>query len=228
MPESINTFVNLVFLGLIALFPVINPIGASFIVSPYFSGLTKLDRRNAVKKVALYVLIFCSITLFVGHYILALFGITVPVVQLAGGIMICKFGWDMLGAKPTEGEVQNTEETDAVTKMSDLRNKLFYPIAFPMTVGAGTISVIFTLSAHSEAITMQSHLMNLAAIFVAILIMSFSVFLFYTNASRVVNFIGTRNEQIVNRVMAFLIFCVGLQIAASGIFNLLKSMGVSI
>jgi len=228
MPEAINTFTNLVFLGLIALFPVINPIGAAFIVSPYFSGLSKLDRRNAVKKVSIYVLIFCSITLFVGHYILTLFGITVPVVQLAGGIMICKFGWEMLGAKPTEGEVQNTEETDGMTKMSDLRNKLFYPIAFPMTVGAGTISVIFTLSAHTEAIAFQSHLMNLGAIFVAILIMSLSVFLLYTNATRVVKFIGSRNEQIVNRVMAFLIFCVGLQIAASGVFNLLRSMGVEV
>lgn len=228
MPEALHTFTNLVFLGLIALFPVINPIGASFIVSPYFSGLTKLDRRNAVKKVSIYVLIFCSITLFLGHYILTLFGISVPVVQLAGGIMICKFGWDMLGAKPTEGEVQNTTETDAVTKMSDLTNKLFYPIAFPMTVGAGTISVIFTLSAHTESIAIQSHLMNLGAIFVAILIMSLSVFLFYTNASRVVKFIGSRNEQIVNRVMAFLIFCVGLQIAAGGVFNLLRSMGVDV
>jgi len=228
MPESVHIFTNLVFLGLIALFPVINPIGASFIVSPYFSGLSKLDRRNAVKKVALYVLIFCSVTLFIGHYILTLFGITVPVVQLAGGIMICKFGWEMLGAKPSEGKVQNTEETDAVTKMSDLRNKLFYPIAFPMTVGAGTISVIFTLSAHSESVTMQSHLMNLGAIFVAILVMSLSVFLFYTNASRVVKFIGTRNEQIVNRVMAFLIFCVGLQIAVGGVFSMLRSMGVEV
>ena len=228
MPETFQTFTNLVFLSLIALFPVVNPIGASFIVSPYFSGLSKIDRRNTVKKVAIYVLIFCSITLFVGHYILTLFGITVPVVQLAGGIMICKFGWEMLGAKPSEGQVQHTEETDGMTKMSDLRNKLFYPIAFPMTVGAGTISVIFTLSAHTESVKIHNHLMNLGAIFVAILVMSLSVFLFYTNATRVVKFIGTRNEQIVNRVMAFLIFCVGLQIAIGGVTNLLRSMGVDV
>lgn len=224
MPEYLNTFINLTFLGLIALFPVVNPIGASFIVSPYFSGLSRVDRRNAVKKVAFSVLIFCTITLLVGHYILTLFGITVPVVQLAGGIMICKFGWEMLSATPTEGEVQHTEETDAVKKMSDLRNKLFYPIAFPMTVGAGTISVIFTLSAHSETVEMEHRLLNMGAIFVAILITSFSVYLFYTNASRVVKFLGTRNEQIVKRIMAFLIFCVGLQIALGGVSNLIKTM----
>lgn len=228
MPEYLNTFINLTFLGLIALFPVVNPIGASFIVSPYFSGLSRVDRRNAVKKVAFSVLVFCTITLLVGHYILTLFGITVPVVQLAGGIMICKFGWEMLSATPTEGEVQHTEETDAVKKMSDLNNKLFYPIAFPMTVGAGTISVIFTLSAHSETVEMEHHLMNMGAIFVAILITSFSVYLFYTNASRVVRFLGSRNEQIVKRIMAFLIFCVGLQIALGGVSNLLKTMGVGI
>lgn len=223
LPEWFSSFINLVFLGLIALFPVVNPIGASFIVSPFFVGLSKADRRFAVKRIALYVLVFCTVILLIGHYILALFGITVPVVQVAGGIMICKFGWDMLSATPTEGEVEESQTTDPVIRFKELRNKLFYPIVFPTTVGAGTISVIFTLSAHSESVQNTNYFVNVGAIFIAILITSFAVYLFFNNASRVVKFLGTRNEQIVKRIMAFLIFCVGLQIAVGGISNLITN-----
>lgn len=226
MPESVDTFIKLVFFGIIALFPVINPIGASFILSPYFSGLTRKDRMAAVKRVSLYVLIVCTVTLITGHYILQLFGISIPIVQLAGGIMICKFGWQMLGATPTQEEAPHTKTTDEVTKMEHLRNMLFYPITFPLTAGAGTLSVIFTLSAHSESIDIHDHLINMGAIFIAIVVMCLCVFLFFTNASRVVKFMGTRNEQIVNRLMAFLIFCVGLQIAFGGLSTLVKGMGV--
>lgn len=222
--ESVQPFVKLVFFAIIALFPVINPIGASFILSPYFSGLSRQDRYAAVKRVSFYILIICTVTLILGHWILQLFGITVPIVQLAGGIMICKFGWQMLGSTPTEESAPRTEETDALTKMSHLRNLLFYPITFPMTAGAGTLSVIFTLSAHSESVKFKEHLVNMFAIFIAIVVMSFLVFVFFVNASRVVKFMGTRNEQIVNRLMAFLIFCVGLQIAFGGLSTLVKGI----
>lgn len=226
MTESVDAFIKLIFFGIIALFPVINPIGASFILSPYFSGLTRKDRMAAVKRVSFYVLIVCTVTLITGHWILQLFGISVPIVQFAGGIMICKFGWVMLGATPTQESAPHTEVTNELTKMEHLRSLLFYPITFPLTAGAGTLSVIFTLSAHTESNDLHHHLINMGAIFIAIVVMCVFVFLFFTNASRVVKFMGTRNEQIVNRIMAFLIFCVGLQIAFGGLSTLLKGMGI--
>lgn len=180
----------------------------------------------AVKRVSLYVLIVCTITLILGQWILQLFGISVPIVQFAGGIMICKLGWEMLGATPTNDPPPRTEGTDELTKIAHLRSQLFYPITFPMTAGAGTLSVIFTLSAHSESLDMHDHLINMGAIFVAIVVMSIFVFIFFTNASRVVKYMGSRNEQIVNRIMAFLIFCVGLQIAFGGLTTLVKGMGL--
>lgn len=224
MTESIGTFINLVFFGIIALFPVMNPIGAAFILSPYFSGLSRKDRMASVKRVSLYILIVCTVALIVGHWILQLFGISIPIVQLAGGIVICKFGWEMLGATPTEESAPHTTQTDDLTRMEQLQNLLFYPITFPMTAGAGTLSVIFTLSAHTESFNVQDHLINMGAIFIAIVVMAFCVFFLFLNAGRVVKYMGTHNEQIVNRIMAFLIFCVGLQIGFGGLKTLVESI----
>src|ERR1700709_197870 len=136
----IHNFIQLVFIGIIALFPVINPIGSAFIVSQYFEGLNKLQKRKTIKKIAFYTLTLCTITLFTGHWILELFGISVPIIQLAGGIMICKFGWESLSATSDANTNTNEKPTEvSIEVLNDLSNKIFYPITFPITAGAGTI-----------------------------------------------------------------------------------------
>src|ERR1700734_3458034 len=93
-----HSFVHLLFIGIIALFPVVNPFGSAFIVNPYFSTLTRAEKRKAVKKITFYAFCICTVSLFAGHWILELFGISIPIIQLAGGIMICKMGWEFLSS----------------------------------------------------------------------------------------------------------------------------------
>lgn len=224
MNVTIHSFIQLVFIGAIALFPVINPIGSSFIVSPYFDGLTEKERRGAVKKIAFYVFIICAVTLFTGHYILELFGITVPIIQLAGGVMISRLGWGLLSPKADSTPPAGINAAAAAADdVQDINSKAFYPITFPITAGAGTISVIFTLSAHATHQDVKQFLINEGAILVAITLMCLLVYVCYFNANRLVNYLGSSSEQVVNRLMAFLIFCVGLQIAVGGITNLIKA-----
>jgi multiple antibiotic resistance protein len=226
MSISIHSFSQLVFIAIIALFPVINPIGSAFIVSQYFDGLSEQERRNTVKKIAFYTFLLCTVTLFTGHWILELFGITVPIIQLAGGIMICKLGWELLSSK-TDANTNAAKGSGGVSdnKLKDLSTKIFYPITFPITAGAGTISVIFTLSAHSTNNNVSDYFINAGAILIAIIFMCLLVYFCYFNANRLVNYLGSSSEQVVNRIMAFLIFCVGLQIAVGGITSLIKLYG---
>src|SRR5580700_3885523 len=109
MPVLFHSFIHLLFIGIIALFPVVNPIGSAFIVSPYFSILSREDKRKAVKKITFYAFSICTVSLFAGHWILEVFGISIPVIQLAGGIMICKMGWEFLSTdKKDEPPTQKT------------------------------------------------------------------------------------------------------------------------
>jgi len=222
MPQQLNTFIHLVFIGFVALFPVVNPIGSAFIVSPYFMDITRKERIRFVKRIALYSFMICTVTVLVGHWILELFGLSIPVVQLAGGIMICKIGWEFLSSDDKEVKekeaVANVDETPA----KQVTGKLFYPITFPITTGAGTIAVLFTLSAHGANADHSVYLLNICALLVSILGICILIFIFYVNTNRLISYIGVRNEQIINRFMAFLIFCVGLQIAFGGITNLIK------
>jgi len=224
MTETLHSFIHLLFIGVIALFPVVNPIGSAFIVSPYFAELSKAEKKLAVGKITFYAFCICTVSLFGGHYILELFGISIPVIQLAGGIMICKMGWEFLSSDDAQEDESKPEDKlkKTVSGYRNLEGKLFYPITFPVTTGAGTISVLFTLSAHSASSNMRNYLMNTGAILLAILFMCLLVYIFFLNTKRIINYLGSNGEKIVNRITAFLIFCVGLQIAISGVQALIK------
>jgi len=222
MPIHFNAFVHLVLIGFVALFPVVNPIGSSFIVSPYFSKLSRKERISVVKKITFYCFLICAITLFVGHWILQLFGLSIPVIQIAGGIMICKIGWEFLSSDK-EDTAESQEGVEDLDQHKSIENKLFYPITFPITTGAGTIAVLFTLSAHGENTDHVQYLINIGALLVSIIGVCMLIFIFYLNTNRFIGYIGSHNEKIINRIMAFLIFCVGLQIAAGGLIHLIKT-----
>ena len=215
MTEFNHPFLNLVFISIIALFPVINPVGSALIISPYFAELTSAEKRTAVGKITVYAFLICFVSVFAGHWILALFGLSIPVIRLAGGIMICKMGWEFLASDP--GVALAPKNTDVVkpSGYNHIAGKLFYPITFPVTTGAGTISVLFTLSAHGES--GSTYYLNIMAILAGVLVMCALIYIFYLNTRTIIRFLGSGGETIVNRISAFLIFCVGLQIAVTGI-----------
>jgi multiple antibiotic resistance protein len=222
MSQHLNSFIHLVLIGFVALFPVVNPIGTAFIISPYISKLSRKERLTVVKKITFYAFVICSVTLFIGHWILEVFGLSVPIIQLAGGIMICKIGWSFLSSDSKDDVEVKPDSTVELDHIPLIENKLFFPITFPITTGAGTISVLFTLSANGANKDMSLYLINIGALLVSIIGICILIFIFYLNTNRLVSYIGSHNEKIINRIMAFLIFCVGLQIAVGGIVHLIK------
>lgn len=220
MPEFYESFVHLTFIGIIALFPVVNPIGSAFMVSPYFENLNNAEKRAAVTTITVYAFLVCTVSLFAGQWILRLFGISIPIVQLAGGIMISKMGWEFISSDQKKTTSDDISEDLNVSAYKHIVNKLFYPITFPATTGAGTISVLFTLSAHGATFGSQAYFLNTGAILLSILVICLMIFFFYLNTKNMIHYLGSTGENIVNRISAFLIFCVGLQIGVTGIKSL--------
>ena len=219
--ENVSSFLEFALLGFVALFPVVNPIGTALILDPFLHNLKPADRKLAAIKIAFYCFLVCTTALFVGSWIFKLFGISVPVVQIAGGFLICRTGLQLLSAK---NDLNSSPEKSTPASHQQAEDILFYPIAFPMTTGAGTISVLLTLSAHTGDIAWLPHLVNLSAIFLAVVVMSILIYICYAFTPAVLGRLGPRGEQIVNRLSAFLVFCVGLQIAATGVKHLIKTM----
>jgi multiple antibiotic resistance protein len=219
--EIFSSFFDLAFVGFVALFPVVNPIGTALVLDPLLRQLPEAGRKIAAAKIAFYCFLICTVALLVGSWLFELFGISLPVVRIAGGILICRTGWQMLSPGDASNQSAETSRPDQHKDMEDI---LFYPMAFPMTTGAGTISVLLTLSAHGHIDAWIPHLLNLSAIFLAVILMSILIYVCYAFTPKILGRLGARGQQIVNRLSAFVVFCVGLQIAATGLQLLLEKM----
>jgi multiple antibiotic resistance protein len=218
--EITLSFLNLVFVGFFALIPPVNPVGTALVVEPFLHRLNREERRAAAGKITLYCFLVCTGALLIGSWIFQFFGISLPVVQIAGGILICRMGWQLLASGT---EAKGSHESSSPGQDKNTEDMLFYPLAFPMTTGAGTISVILTLTAHSEAGNLPSHLVNLCAVFFAIVIMCVFIYICYAFTPALLGRLGPRGEQVVNSLSAYLVFCVGIQIATTGAVGLIRS-----
>ncbi len=215
--DELHTFLHLAVAGIIALFAPVNPVGTALVVNPFFEKLDMKERHRAASKVTTYCLILCLAVLFAGSWFFKLFGISLPVVQLAGGIVICHMGWLLLGSDKSASD----SSAAPAPPPTDLEDRLFYPIAFPMTTGPGTIAVLLTLSANGHATRDSTYLANLGALVVAVLITCLMVYVCLAYAPTFLKRIGPKGGMVLNRISAFLVFCVGLQIAVDGIQNLI-------
>ena len=213
-------FLHLAVAGIIALFAPVNPVGTALVVNPFFDHLDTRDRHRAASKVTLYCMILCLTVLLVGSWFFKLFGISLPVVQLAGGIVICHMGWLLLGSESDSASDSGNSQAVAHS-IDDLEDRLFYPIAFPMTTGPGTIAVLLTLSANAHATRESSYFANIGALMLAVLVTGLMVYICFAYAPAFLKRIGPKGGMVLNRISAFLVFCVGLQIATDGITNLI-------
>lgn len=204
-----------------ALFPVINPVGNSFVVNGFINDMDDVERRAAVKKIFLNCLLIGLGSIVIGHLILLLFGLAIPVIQVGGGIIICKTGLEWLSSDPTTNNQKATEVSDETMRklyLENVKSKLFYPISFPICLGPGSISVIFTLMANaSERGSFLKSGLNYAMIAVVIVAILGILYALLLQGKMITKRLGNSGNMIINKLVAFITFCVGIQILVTGI-----------
>jgi len=208
-----------VLLILSALFPIVNPFGGS----PVFLSLTHdyptAARRALARQVAVNSFVLLIASFLVGTHILNFFGISIPVVQVGGGLVVISNGWAMLKQKE---EPDRGREVQKKVNVEDIFRNAFYPLTLPLTVGPGSISVAITLGAN-----LPHHLgANLLAIFATVIgsaIVAVSIFLCYGFADRLAAVVGESGMGIILRLSSFLLVCIGVQIMWNGVSALMHS-----
>jgi multiple antibiotic resistance protein len=206
------------FLVLSALFPIVDPLGGS----PFFLALTREHapeaRKELSRRIAVNSFFLLVGSYFVGTYILAFFGISLPVVQLGGGLLVMATGWTLL--KQRDDEKHDMHRT---MKPQDTFSHAFYPLTLPLTVGPGSISVAITLganAAHSHAL----HPLTILSALIGSVLIALSIFLCYGFADRLARILGATAMSVITQLSSFLLVCIGVQIAWNGMKALLESV----
>jgi multiple antibiotic resistance protein len=211
-----NDFVSSFLLVYAALFPIVNPIGSAPIFLGLTEGCTEAERRSLARHVAVNSFLLLLGSVFVGSHVLEFFGITLPAVRVAGGLVVTAFGWRLLHA---DQQLADQRDSAAATRRP-APTESFYPLTMPLTVGPGSISVAITLGSQRPKAADLAHIgdfLQLGAAAVAgLLAIAITVYICYRFGERMVGALGKGGTSVVVRLSAFILLCIGIEIIWSG------------
>lgn len=226
-----------------ALLPLINPLGSALVFLGLVGQREPEVYRSLARRIAINNVIFLAVIELLGSAILRFFGISLPIVQLAGGTVIAAMGWSVLNEADAAAGAVKRKEQAAVRReakaseaagaadelgerdeLGGLEQKLFYPFTFPVTSGPGTLVATLTLSAHIASGTVVANVMGHLGIFAAVLVLSGLVYLCYAYAPTITKAISPGTAHGILRVIAFILLCIGVQIAWNGLSVLLAAV----
>ncbi len=205
-----------------ALFPIVNPLGNSPIFLLLTRNSSSADRAILSSRIAMNSFLLLVISFFIGTHILAFFGISLPVVQVGGGLVVISTGWTML--KSEDDDHDKSDDVQSKMRSRDVLAQAFYPLTLPLTVGPGSISVAIALGANAP----QHAGFNVPAAvagLIGALVIALSIYLCYRFAERLEQLLGKSAMNVIMRLSSFLLVCIGVEILWHGVTGLLKSIG---
>lgn len=202
-------FGELVIGTVLALLPVTNPPASA----PAFLALTERmtpQRRLGQLRAACVFMVAVLVTFLVGgSLIMGFFGISIPGLRIAGGLMVAGIGSSMLTAaadRRSSGAADGPPEGD--------RDIAFSPLAMPMLSGPGSIAV--TLGLTSLAKTWLDYV----AIAIGIVAVAVIAYVTLRASGSIVALIGQVGMNALTKVMGFLLLCIGIQFIVNGILGI--------
>jgi multiple antibiotic resistance protein len=204
-------------LVLSALFPIVNPLANAPIFLSLTPGYSSQARIILSRKITIYSFWLLSVSMLIGSHILDFFGLSVPVVQVGGGLLVMSAGWKLLNAEPGNSK----SSVEKKISPQDIAARAFYPLTLPLTVGPGSISVALTLGAGEVH---QDQLTRLISCVIGPLLVAITIYISYRFAESIARVLGETAMNVIVRLGSFILLCIGVSITWTGIRALLHTM----
>lgn len=201
----------------ISLFSIVNPIG----MAPIFLSMTRdfprKERHKIAYRVMLYGIILLLVTLFAGPTIILFFGISIPLIQIAGGFIVFFTSWEMINFK---SKISPQEKHEALTP-AHATDIAFFPLTMPITAGAGSMAIIIALASnighHISGATLSQYIVVVVAILAVFAIVGFC----YRYSDSIFTRLGQTGTSVVTRLSAFILLAIAVGLVWDGIRGLL-------
>ena len=214
--QPMSHFWELILGTIIALLPVVNPLASA----PTFLAITEGDspahRLTQLRRACLYMVAILVSFLIGGTFIMNFFGISIPGLRIAGGLLVAGIGSAMLVGKPRGRTAEDPAEEEARAK----RDVSFSPLAMPMLSGPGSIAVTVGFTSLARG------LLDYAAIILGILIVAAVSYATLRLSERITQVIGANGMNALSKVMGFLILCIGIQFVVNGVLGIITDPAV--
>jgi len=225
MLVSVMIFGKFFGLAFSALLPLINPLGSALVFLGLVGQAPPDVIRLLARRIAINTTLFLITIELLGTALMRFFGISLPVMEVAGGLVLAAMGWHLLNQEAPDPQAMGSEANRvAFGVLEHLEQRAFYPFTFPVTAGPACIVVMITLSAHASVKGMLPDVAAHAGIAAAVILLSVAVFLLYGNAPKITARVPAQTAHGILRVIAFVLFCIGVQITWNGAEPLLKAV----
>jgi multiple antibiotic resistance protein len=188
----------------LALFPIVNPLGGIPMFFTLTSDYTKEERNRTALMTAFYVVAILVTFMLVGRFVLSFFGISLPVLKIAGGLIVANTAWGMVTAS---SRMTTEERSEALTK-EDIS---LTPMAMPMLSGPGSIGVVMGLAAHTNGF------LAYVGLVIGIVALGLTVYLFLWLGGPLVKRLGPSGMGAITRIFGFLILAIAVQLVWDGV-----------
>jgi len=207
--SPVSHFWELILGTVVTLLPIINPFASTPVLLVITEGDSEERRREQVKRSCFYMMAILMATLLGGTFIMSFFGISIPGLRIAGGLLVSGIGYSMLVPRREDAEERRRHE-EARAK----RDVSFSPLAMPMLSGPGSIAATIGLA------SLATHWLDYVAIVLGFVIVAVVSYLTLSLAGRIVHLIGANGMSALTKIMGFLIFCIGIQFVVNGGINI--------
>jgi multiple antibiotic resistance protein len=202
-------FWQLILGTVVALLPVINPVASAPVVLTITEGDSEARRTQQVKKACCYMVVILGICLFAGGFIIRFFGLSIPGIRIAGGVLVSGIALSMLATPRQEaGERRRREEARAKNDIS------LTPLAMPMLSGPGSIALTIGFT------SLAGHWLDYVAIILGIVIVAVISYFTLRLSGTMVRLVGANGMNALTKFMGFLLLCIGVQFIVNGVINI--------
>ena len=209
MPELFKA----VGLGLLTILPLANPLTTVALFLGLSGNMSQTERRRQSRKVGFYVFIIMIVSWYAGQLVMNTFGISIPGLRIAGGLIVSFIGFRMLF--PPTAMPSNHEETQS-------SSVAFVPLAMPSTAGPGTIAMIISSAATIKSgVTFPVWVFWVAPPLIYALV-GLIVWACLSCSGAVMRFLGKGGIEAISRLMGFLLVCMGVQFLINGILEIIN------
>ncbi len=214
MESLVIPFLKALVLIPVTLLPIINPLSTA----PLFVATVGANRSIAqrlARQVAINGWFVVLVSMLIGTYVLAFFGVSLPVVRLGGGLLVAATAWRMLHR--TEDDDVHAAAAEQASTLSDAEivRRSFFPITFPLTTGPGTIAASIALGAQIPT-TPVLYLAGAIVAAAGAALVSLVLYFIFKNSAAVLERLGAVGMLVMMRLMAFILLCIGIQIMWNG------------
>jgi len=217
--NDITAFLSSVLVTLVTLLPIINPVSTAILLLGISEHLTKKDLNSQIIMACIYMTGILVVFLLAGHFIMIFFGISIPGIRIAGGMVIVFLGFKMLF--PGEAKITQAEKKEAIKKS----NISFSPLAMPSLAGPGAIATVITISSSIDGRHGYDKVFAFTGVILAIVITAIISWLVLRSANFVSRILGVNGVDSLSRIMGFLLICIGIQFAIIGVQDLISDSG---